>query len=122
MIEGILWFSFYHQYAHSTKIGRLPIHRVLNDVDDAISSVFPAFNLGIGNHPIVQNESGKLGGMYVYQLMSLGDWGHGVDPQGVDPVEDFVDKLNATIADHASDIEYEPSSGYEADEIHYKEP
>ncbi len=112
---GILGFFCYHQYAHSTKSGRLPIHRGLKGIDYAIYSVFPALNLGIGIHPIVQNDPGNLGSMYVDQLMSLGDWGHGVEP-----VEDFVDKLNATAADHASDLGYDPALDYEVDEIHYK--
>ena len=49
------------------------------------------------------------------QLVSLGDWRHGVGP-----VEDFLDKLNATVADHASDFRYDPGSDYEVDEIHDK--
>ena len=64
----MLGFFCHHQYAHSHESGRFFIPAAFKVVDLAVYSVFRALGLNVGVHPIVQNKSENLCGMYMKRL------------------------------------------------------
>ena len=92
----------------------MPIQRALKGVDNAIYSVFC---WGLISMPSSRINQEIRAACNVNQLVSLGGRRHGVGP-----VEDFLEKLNATVADHASDFRYDAASDHEVNEIDCKDP
>ncbi len=118
-IGGIIGFFCHHQYAHSQEKSRKSLPAAFKGVDLAVYSVFSAYGLKVGIHPIVSNQPPanswesrqdlmRMGGMSSAELMAAK-----LSDERGDPIELFLEDLKRSVRECEEMEEHDDYGDYD---------